>query len=108
MKRSNILVVLIIVLLISVPVGVYVSTIDSLEIEINDKERIVDGEDSKYLIFTEDEVFENTDSIFFFKFNSSDFYNAFTVGERYEIKVVGLRIPVLSRYRNIVDYEVVE
>ena len=105
MKKSEVLVVVVVLVLLALPIGIYISTIDTLEVEINDKERIVDGDESKYLIFTEDEVFENSDTIFFLKFNSSDVYNALDIGERYEIKVVGLRIPALSRYRNIVGIE---
>ena len=45
-------------------------------VKIVDKERIVTSSDkgtsSKYLIFTDMEVFENTDSFLALKFNSSD------------------------------------
>lgn len=63
------------------------------------------GGDDKYLVFTENEVFENTDSLMFWKFNSSDIYNEMEEGKTYKVKVAGWRIPFLSMYRNIISAE---
>lgn len=68
------------------------------------------GKTSKYLIFTEDKsgnirVFENTDSFFRLKFNSSDLYAVIKEGETYTFTVVGYRIPFLSMYENIIEIE---
>lgn len=62
----------------------------------------------KYLIFTqtangEEMVFENTDSVFEGKFNSSDIYGQLKVNRKYHIKVYGWRIPFFSAYQNIVS-----
>ena len=55
------------------------STEETVTITVTDKERITEkdsdgGTSSKYLIFTDSETFENTDSTLFWKFNSSDVY----------------------------------
>ena len=77
------------------------STLANVEITIRGKER-TGGEDGKYLVFTETEVFENTDEFFKGKFNSSDVYNQFDIGKTYKCEVIGWRIPLLSWYRNII------
>ncbi|QIG66028.1 hypothetical protein phiOC_p386 [Ochrobactrum phage vB_OspM_OC] len=74
-------------------------------IEITGKERIVTKEDSKYLVFTKDEVFENTDTIFHAKFNSSDLYGRINAGDICRMTVNGYRVPFLSMYRNILKVE---
>ena len=80
---------------------------DRATITVSDKERIVESDSdgntsSKYLIFTENEVFENTDSLFRMKFNSSDLQGSLKKGETYQCDVYGWRVPFLSSYRNLV------
>ena len=58
---------------------------------------------SKYLVFTENETFENTDETFMGKWNSSDFQGKFAKDSTYKVKVIGWRIPITSTYRNIVQ-----
>lgn len=74
---------------------------------IQDKERIVTGtgatQESKYLIFTDQETFENVDTWLALKFNSSDVYGSITEGATCEFTVTGWRIPFLSWYRNILS-----
>ena len=83
-------------------------------ITVTDKERIVDvnGDTttSKYLIFGEDKagnvlVFQNTDEPIRGKWNSSTVQGSLTVGKTYTVIVVGYRIPFLSCYENIIDFE---
>lgn len=83
-------------------------------ITVTDKERIVDtdGETitSKYLIFGEDEdgnvlVFRNSDEPIRGKWNSSTVQGSLKVGKTYTVVVVGYRIPFLSCYENIIDFE---
>lgn len=72
---------------------------------IEDKDRIVDTtteKGSKYLIYTDVEVLENTDTWYYIKYNSSDVYNDLKIGKCYDLKVYGMRIPFLSWYKNIV------
>ncbi|MBU4502908.1 MAG: DUF1523 family protein [Nanoarchaeota archaeon] len=64
----------------------------------------------KYVIFTElmdgtTKVFENTDSLIEWKFDSSDIYGGLDEGKIYNIKTYGWRIPFLSAYENILDIE---
>ena len=94
------------VLLFGYPAAYYISS-ETVEITIKDKERITTGSgeniSSKFIVYTENEVFENTDSWLFFKFNSADYQNKLEVGKTYEVKVAGWRIPFLSVYRNVVS-----
>lgn len=79
---------------------------------VTGKERIHGSGNGKdagyYLIYTEDEVFQNADSILEGKFNSSDFQARIHEHKCYRFEVYGWRIPFLSAYRNIASYEEVE
>lgn len=86
----------------------YRSSEVTLTITIADKESITirSGENisSKYIVFSEEgEVFENTDSILYLKFSSSDVQGSLKIGKEYDIKVAGWRIPFFSAYRNIIS-----
>ena len=85
----------------------YYSTVKTIEITVKDKERITTGSgktiSSKFLIYTENEVFENTDNILFLKWNSSDVENKLERGKTFKVKVAGWRVPFLSMYRNVVS-----
>ncbi len=74
---------------------------------IQDKERVVTGsgdqQSSKYLIFTDQETFENVDSMLALKLNSSDVYGSIIEGSTCEFTVTGFRVPLLSWYRNILE-----
>lgn len=82
-------------------------TEETVEVLITDKERIVEssenGVTSKYLVFSETEVFENTDTFLFFKWNSSDVQGQLIPGHMYRVRVYGFRVPFLSMYRNIIE-----
>jgi len=62
----------------------------------------VTGENTKYLIFTKEGVFENVDRLFIGKFNSSDLQNEMLNKKVCKVHTVGHRIPILSEYPNIV------
>jgi len=79
---------------------IHYSTKESIQFKVNDKEAI-GGEDSKYLIYTEEEVFENRDSIWELKWNSSDVYRKVEVGKCYESSAWGFRVSFFSMYRGI-------
>lgn len=68
-------------------------------------ERVVDsdGKGSRYLVYGAKETYEDSDSLVFFKFNSSDVYGQIEQGHTYQFKVYGWRIPFLSSYRNIIS-----
>lgn len=86
---------------------------------VNEKEVVVTVTDkgiknfakkSKYLIFAQDEsgetqVFEITDSLLKFRFNSADVYGKIQKDKTYRITVCGSRIPIFSWYPNIYNVE---
>lgn len=102
-------IVLIIVAIVAAWFTIWHVSTEKLEVTIKNTEVTVSGNDvstnSKYLVFTNNEVFENTDSWTFFKFNSSDVQNKFEPGKTYKIKVVGWRVPFLSMYRNVIEVQ---
>lgn len=61
------------------------------------------NDEDKYLIFTEGEVFENTDSLLRLKFNSSDVYAKIVNGKTCTFTVNGWRFPFFSMYRNVLE-----
>ena len=82
-------------------------------VTVTDKERVVDGDSSYYLVFTENEngevlVFENEDNVFRGKFDSSNVQGELKIGSTYDIVVVGYRVPFLSMYQNIIEVRSVE
>jgi hypothetical protein len=99
-------ILLAVVFLFGYPTVYYLSS-ETVEITVKDKERITTGSgeniSSKFIIYLENEVFENTDSWLFFKFNSADYQNKLEVGETYKVEVVGWRVPFLSMHRNVVS-----
>lgn len=82
---------------------IWLNSCQTLNITVKNKENVVHGSSSKYLIFTTEEVFENEDSAFMGKFNSSDFYNKLTPGQDFKVRVCGWRVPFASWYRNIIE-----
>ena len=83
---------------------------DSVTATVTDKQ--VRGESGTYYVYTDEEVFVMKDSPFYFRWDSSDDWSMLEIGETYEFDVrceyTGYRIPILSRYRNIIDYELVD
>lgn len=79
-------------------------------VTVKDKDRMSDK--NKYLVYTfdsagESRVFEITDSILKWRFDSSDDYNRIEVGKTYKFTTGGYRIPLFSMYPNIYEYYVV-
>ena len=77
---------------------------------VTDKERIVDDDDSYYLIFCKDDAenyyeFKNEDSFIRGKFKSSSVYNQLEIGKTYKFTVVGFRVGLFSWYENIINFE---
>lgn len=82
-------------------------SVDNVTFTVTGKERVVSGSgdnmSSYYLIFTENETFENSDALFHGKFNSSDIYGKLREGFYCSARVYGFRVPFLSMYRNIIS-----
>lgn len=75
-------------------------------IKVKNKERTCYSDrNCKYLIYTENEVFENTDSWMDQKYNSADIYNQLDSGKTCYVKVRGKRVVYFSWFRNIVEID---
>lgn len=72
---------------------------------VNDKESVSSKDSHTYLIFTDKGTFENSDSLFRGKFDSSDWYSQIEKGKTYKFTIIGWRIPFLSAYKNIIKME---
>lgn len=93
-------------------------TQDTVDVKIVDKyiktEPTFDGESSKGVFYLvgekkngEIEVFQNSDSLPFFKFNSSDVQQQFDVGQTYRMNVNWMRVPFFSMYRNVISGDLI-
>ena len=71
-------------------------------ITVINKERF-GTEESKYLIFTLDEVFENSNKFYHRKTNADLIYKKLERGITYRVKVVGFYLPSIPRLRNIIE-----
>lgn len=77
---------------------------------VTDKEVKNKSNDSKYLVYAKDEhgdiqVFEITDALFAWRFDSSDTYAGIESGKTYVFDVGGSRNEFFSWYPNIYGYE---
>jgi hypothetical protein len=60
------------------------------------------NEPGKYFVFTEEEVFYNANNYYHSKENAEELNNKIYPGTTYRVKVVGVYLPWLPRFRNIV------
>lgn len=84
------------------------ATVDHMTCTVDSKERITNGESSRYMVFCDEEVLENTDALFHLKFNSADIYRDIEEGQKYDMKVYGWRVPFLSWNRNVLEIQPIE
>lgn len=74
---------------------------------VTDKERITKNGASPgeiisyYLIYTDKETYELTDSIVIFRWNSSDVYGSIKENTCYSASSYGMRVPLFTWYRNL-------
>ncbi|HVO75539.1 MAG TPA: hypothetical protein VMT35_16030 [Ignavibacteriaceae bacterium] len=59
--------------------------------------------DDAYLVTTKNEIFINKDNSFYDKYDSDQINSKLEKGKTYKLNVVGVRIPFISKYRNIVE-----
>lgn len=90
--------------------GIYYQTTtpETVQATVTDKERQVKsdgdgGTTSKYIIFTDKEVFQNTDSMIRGKWRSSDLQGRVHVGCTYDFNAYGFRNGPFSIYRNVTE-----
>jgi hypothetical protein len=97
------------VVVYNLPVAVLNYTnVQEQEVQVIDLESRRSGESSELrLIHTNSGVFMNSDTFWWFKFNSSDVQSkliqAKQSGKKVRIKTVGTRIPLFSQYPNILE-----
>lgn len=107
-KRNGIVVVqgfmvlLFVALIMATPFISYM-TLDETIFTVEDKERIVSQESSYYLVFTDNGVYKNTDSLLQLKFNSSDLQGQLKRGKTYTCTKNYWRVPFLSMYENLLE-----
>ena len=108
-KKANtgiIIFLALITLIILVGIGYslgYALTVGEETITIKEKWVKYSGDDAKYLISSEDgQVFQITDSILKWRFDSSNLYAYLEQGETYNIDTQGWRFGFLSSYKNII------
>ena len=77
-------------------------TEEVIDIKVLNKERWT-GEKGRYFIFSDKEVFLNENNYYHNKENADQLYPLFKKGFTYKVKVVGLYLPFLPRFRNIVN-----
>lgn len=103
------LIILIFFAAIAIYPTVHFTTMEEVQFTVKNTERITTTSNgtmsSKYLVFTDVETFENTDSFLSMKFNSSDIYGSIEKGQTCNATVNGYRIPFMSMYRNIIEVE---
>ena len=105
---KNILIILVVAaVLFGYPAAYYMSSED-ITITVTKSERVTKGDNSKYLVYTDAETFENTDSYLSWKFDSSDVHGHLKDGQSYNVTVRGWRWKMFSSYRNIVEVKGVE
>lgn len=73
-------------------------------IRIIDKDRVNHGDNSYYLVWTENNgVLTVRDDWFQFKFSASDTYGQLREEKKYKVKVNGIRLGLTSSYPNILE-----
>lgn len=107
-KAGSIVMIVAVIGIIIFSKSIVLSQKNTIVAKIQEKERVVTGSgnsiESKYLIFTDKGVFENSDEALLGKFNSSDIYGSLKIGSTYKLTVYGYRIQFLSMYQNIESY----
>lgn len=100
------IVVAVVIALIAVAIwsGIYFSTNHhNRTFTITDKQVVAVKDGHKYLIYTDNGVYQDTDSMLNGKYNSSDMYGQLKVGQKYSCDVVGYRNGFWSAYENLIN-----
>lgn len=81
---------------------------NTVDVVVQEKERVHSEGGGYYLIFTDKGPYKCTDSLWEGIWDSSDTYNDIHIGEHYRFHVYGFRIPLLSEYETIYAFEKLE
>jgi hypothetical protein len=83
----------------------YVSSGRQVTVTVTNEARVCSGNGNstscEYLVYTTGGTFKDTDSLLSGKFSSSDLYGQLINGDKYTFQVRGWRIPIFSKYPNI-------
>lgn len=96
-------IILILLTVIGFPFVKRVITEEQVTITITDKDVKRYDDSDKYLIYTENGTFEITDTVAYWRWDSSDLYSRIEIGKTYTATICGWRIPFLSSYKNIIE-----
>lgn len=77
-------------------------TEDTITIDVINKAQF-GNESGKYFVFTSDEVFNNSNNYYHNKENADEINQKIYPGSTYKVKVVGIYLPWLPRFRNITE-----
>ena len=122
MRRSSPKIIYVILVAVVLLIGggswalfVNYGTQETVQFTVDHRERVISRnsegrETSRFMVWADmadgtSEVFENTDTIWHFKFNSADLQGRMRPGAVCEAKVVGFRVGFLSWNRNIIQVD---
>lgn len=101
---------IVIVILIAIPICKSYYGEKTYTATVTDKDIKNYSSSSKFLVFTKTEdgqtrVFSMEDSLVEGRWNSADDYAEIEIGETYNFTVIGWRIPFMSEYENIIEFQ---
>jgi hypothetical protein len=115
MNRFSFGLIILVILILAIPVMIilphFLRYSDKITVSEKTVKRYGTGNTSqeKYLIFTTDgRVFENTDSLLEWKFDSSNVYGKLIPHNTYIVESYGWRVPAISAYQNIINVKLIE
>lgn len=104
---------IVITILIAIPCCKSYYSEKTYTVTVTDKDIKNYDSSSKFLVFTKTEdgetrVFSMEDTLIKGRWNTADDYAEIEVGETYTFTVIGWRIPFLSEYENIIEFQVTD
>ncbi len=104
LDNAAIVLILLVVAVIGIYPAISYSTVDHTVIMVEEKERANTKGGGYYLVFTEAKgVMEISDSLWFWRWDSSDLYGELKAGEFYYVKTEWFRFGLFSMYPNILE-----
>ncbi len=77
---------------------------EKVNIQVTGKDRSTNQEGtSVYQVYTKNETFRMSDTLYYGKWNTADRYSKLQKGKSYSCLASGIRVPLLSIFRNLVD-----
>lgn len=85
------------------PIIIDRATEQTVVVTVTDKAIKRSGDDDIYLIYTDNGTYKITDSVAYWRWDSSDLYGEIEKDTTYECRVAGFRLPFFSEYKNIIE-----